>query len=109
MFESLKHHIPKRIGEEKETSFAVLIPLIKKEDGYHVLFEVRAKHLNKQPGEVCFPGGKVEPGESTYEAAVRGDYGRIVCRKRDHSGLWGFGLSSDSVSDTHRTVPCGTP
>ena len=70
MFESLKHHIPKRIGEEKETSFAVLIPLIKKEDGYHVLFEVRAKHLNKQPGEVCFPGGKVEPGESTYEAAV---------------------------------------
>ncbi len=71
MFESLKHHIPKRIGEEKEMSFAVLIPLIKKGDGYHVLFEVRAKHLNKQPGEVCFPGGKVEPGESTYEAAVR--------------------------------------
>ena len=71
MFESLRHHIPKRIGKEKETSFAVLIPLIKKEDGYHVLFEVRARHLNKQPGEVCFPGGKVEPGETTYEAAVR--------------------------------------
>ena len=30
MFESLRHHIPKRIGKEKETSFAVLIPLIKK-------------------------------------------------------------------------------
>lgn len=81
MFESLKHHIPKRIGEEKEMSFAVLIPLIKKGDEYHVLFEVRAKHLNKQPGEVCFPGGKVEPGESTYEAAVRETMEELFVKK----------------------------
>lgn len=67
MFESLRHHIPKRIGKEKETSFAVLIPLIKKEDGYHVLFEVRARHLNKQPGEVCFPDEKWSREKPTYE------------------------------------------
>ena len=32
--------------------------------------EVRSK-LVKQPGEVCFPGGRAEPGETVIEAAVR--------------------------------------
>ena len=50
---------------------AVLIPLIKKNDEWHLLFEVRALDLDAQPGEVCFPGGRIEPGETPVEAAVR--------------------------------------
>ena len=52
---------------------AVLLPLIEKEGGLHVLFEVRAENLKIQPGEICFPGGRVEPGErrDPREAAVR--------------------------------------
>lgn len=50
---------------------AVLLPLIEKEDGLHILFEVRSAHLKHQPGEVCFPGGAVESGESPEEAAIR--------------------------------------
>lgn len=50
---------------------AVLIPLLPTDAGYDVLFEVRALHLGRQPGEVCFPGGHRNVGESGQAAAVR--------------------------------------
>ena len=50
---------------------AVLIPLLAGDNGIEVLFEVRALHLVRQPGEVCFPGGHIEPGEDPLQAAVR--------------------------------------
>ena len=49
----------------------ILIPLIYEEDEWKLLYEVRASGLRTQPGEVCFPGGRIEPGESTYEAIIR--------------------------------------
>ncbi|MBR0411634.1 MAG: NAD(+) diphosphatase [Eubacterium sp.] len=58
------------IPERKGTA-AVVIPLIRKDDGYHILYEQRAAGLAHQPGEICFPGGIVEVGESPREAAVR--------------------------------------
>lgn len=51
--------------------FAVLVPLIEKDGEFRILFEVRSPKLKSQPGEVCFPGGAVEDGESRREAAVR--------------------------------------
>lgn len=48
-------------------SAAVLLPLVMKEDGPHILFEVRAKNLKRQPGEICFPGGKHECKDESYE------------------------------------------
>ncbi|TEB10293.1 NUDIX hydrolase [Pelotomaculum propionicicum] len=42
---------------------AVLLPLINRNNKCHVLFEVRASHLRRQPGEICFPGGGVEGDE----------------------------------------------
>lgn len=71
MFECLNTRIPKRIEEEKEKVSAVLIPLIKKKSGYHILFEVRSNKLNHQPGEICFPGGKRELGETSMQTAIR--------------------------------------
>ena len=50
---------------------AVLVPLIPGEDGPELLFEVRASGLRNQPGEVCFPGGRMEPGERPEETALR--------------------------------------
>ncbi len=50
--------------------FAILILLTEKEDGLHFVFEKRAGGI-RQPGDVCFPGGKVEPGESYAECALR--------------------------------------
>ena len=51
--------------------YAVLVPLIEKEDGLHVLYEVRARDLDRQPGEICFPGGAMEDEESPLETALR--------------------------------------
>lgn len=53
------------------TNFAVIIPLIKVDNELHVIFELRAKDMRTQPGEVSFPGGKLEEGESFQEAAIR--------------------------------------
>jgi peroxisomal coenzyme A diphosphatase NUDT7 len=43
------------------SKYAVLLPLIEKDDGLHILFEVRAYNMRRQPGEICFPGGRVDP------------------------------------------------
>lgn len=49
---------------------AVFIPLVCHEDRLHFLFEVRADDIS-QPGEVCFPGGRIEAGETPLECALR--------------------------------------
>lgn len=51
-------------------SYAVLCPLLMGEDGLHLLFEVRAAGL-RQGGEVCFPGGRMEAGETPEDCALR--------------------------------------
>lgn len=59
---------PGLTGARKE--YAVLCPLIDEAAGPRLLFEVRAAQL-RQGGEVCFPGGKREPGESFTACALR--------------------------------------
>ena len=52
-------------------AYAVLVPLVEKEGELCLLYEVRASTLRRQPGEVCFPGGLMEPGETAEECALR--------------------------------------
>lgn len=52
-------------------SYAVLVPLVEREGAWYLLYEVRAMSMRRQPGEVCFPGGATEPGESPEECALR--------------------------------------
>lgn len=47
-----------------------MIPWVELDDGDALLLEVRSQ-IVRQPGEVCFPGGRAEPGESVIDAAVR--------------------------------------
>ena len=51
--------------------FAILAPMVVKEGKTHFLFELRSAHIDRQPGEVCFPGGEMEPGETFSQCAVR--------------------------------------
>ncbi len=57
--------------EDFFNEFAVLLPVVEKEGELHVLYELRARHMEVQPGEICFPGGKKEPGETPKECALR--------------------------------------
>ena len=61
-------HEPGLLGASR--SYAVLCPLLEGADGLRLLFEVRAPQL-RQGGEVCFPGGKMETGESALDCALR--------------------------------------
>ena len=51
--------------------YAVLVPLVERQDGLYLLYEVRSRTMRRQPGEVCFPGGRVEPGELPEACALR--------------------------------------
>ena len=71
MFEALKDRVAQAIDEDIYKQYSVMVPLIRKEDGIYVLFEQRASRLKRQPGEICFPGGGRDPGETPLENAVR--------------------------------------
>lgn len=60
------------IGENEDyKKYAIAIPLVIINDKLNVLFQVRAKNLNNQPGEISFPGGKIEKSENSLMAAIR--------------------------------------
>lgn len=50
---------------------AVLIPLIERDAGLSVLLTRRADTLNRHAGQVAFPGGRLEAGETPWAAALR--------------------------------------
>jgi 8-oxo-dGTP pyrophosphatase MutT (NUDIX family) len=52
------------------TPAAVLVPLVDREGGITVLHTERNAHLNDHAGQVSFPGGRIEPGDATPEAAA---------------------------------------
>jgi len=62
-------HTPRLIGEWRY--YSVLLPLVEKDGELHVLYEIRAAMLDVQPGEASFPGGGIEDGETSAEAALR--------------------------------------
>lgn len=73
---------PGRLDQKRERHSSVLVPLVKKNGEYHVLFEIRADKLKHQPGEVCFPGGAVEKGETKREAAIRETMEELLVERR---------------------------
>lgn len=67
----LKDYRPKITDSDTCREFAVLIPIVLHENRQCVCFQVRSGSLQKQPNEICFPGGKIEAKESPLQAAVR--------------------------------------
>lgn len=63
---------PLFIGEDTAMRSAVLIPLVKIKEEWHVLFEVRSLTMRRQPGDISFPGGRIDPTDaSPIDAAIR--------------------------------------
>ncbi|BBE31999.1 coenzyme A pyrophosphatase [Tepiditoga spiralis] len=63
--------------------YSILIPLIKKNNEYFLLYELRSSTLKNQPSEISFPGGKVEENESYKECAIRETYEEIGVKKEN--------------------------
>lgn len=68
--EKIQTHKPEVLGSRDFAKFAILLPLIEKDGEVHVLFEKRAETLRKQPGEVCFPGGRIDPQDKSPKSAA---------------------------------------
>src|SRR3989304_711857 len=50
---------------------AVLVLLYPHRDGWHLPLTLRPSHLPDHAGQVSLPGGAIQPGERSWEAAVR--------------------------------------
>lgn len=72
-FREIKAKIQNRIpgSTRNQHYYSVLLPLICIEGKMHLVYEVRSKNLSRQPGQISFPGGRVERGEGFSQAAVR--------------------------------------
>ncbi len=46
---------------------AVIIPLIQRPEGWFVLFTQRSWQLRHHPGQICFPGGRKDSGDSSLQ------------------------------------------
>ena len=64
--------------EREPVAASVLVPLVERDDGLHVLLTRRTDHLTDHAGQVGFPGGRAEPDDidavdtALREAARRG-------------------------------------
>lgn len=65
------------------TSSAVLVALFEEAGEARVVLTRRAGHLRRNPAEVAFPGGRLEPGELPVAAALREAAEEVALDPRD--------------------------
>lgn len=71
----LSERKPFVLGSENFSTYSILLPLVLINNEIHLVFEVRALSLRRQPGEVCFPGGKYDETDKDHmETAMRETY-----------------------------------
>ena len=62
--------IPVRLRAEAGRPSAVLVGLMPREGGWHVIMTERAHHLAHHAGQISFPGGKVDAGDDNLVATA---------------------------------------
>ena len=63
-----------RFADPDPRPAAVLIPVVERPDsegGPTAILTKRLDDMRKHPGQVAFPGGRIDPGEDAVEAALR--------------------------------------
>ncbi len=88
---------------------AVLIPLYRENDAWHLIFIKRTEHdQDDHSGQIAFPGGRVEDGDKTVvDTALRETKEEIGLHPRDVNIL-GFSDDIFTVTDYHVTPIAGT-
>ncbi len=83
------------------TCAAVLMPLAWKEDEWHLLFTRRTDRVENHKGQVSFPGGACEAGETAEQTALREAEEEIGLRP---AGVRILGRLNEVVTITHYRV-----
>jgi 8-oxo-dGTP pyrophosphatase MutT (NUDIX family) len=86
------------------TPAAVLVPLINREDGLAVLFTERSRDLPDHPGQISFPGGRVEPEDADAGSAALREAEEEVGLKRERVTLLGRLEPYETVTG-YRVIP----
>lgn len=94
---------PGFLAETKRRA-AVLVPLIARQSGLHMILTTRSEHLPSHAGQVSFPGGKIDKGDATpLDAALREAHEEIGLH-RDLARPAGY-LDLYETSTGYRIVP----
>lgn len=96
--DELRRHLPEPLKPA-----AVMVPLVDRPEGMTVLLTQRASHLKAHPGQISFPGGRVEQLDAgPWEAALRETreeiglapgYASLAGYLADHLVLTGFRIT----------------
>ncbi len=78
--------LPGREGEP--TPAAVLVPLVNRPQGLQVLLTQRSADLPDHPGQISFPGGRVEPEDASLAAAALREAAEEVGLPARRSRCW---------------------
>lgn len=82
--EILRNHHKRKITRGNLSPSAVLVPLFWRDGECHVLLAERSHEVSFHKGQVCFPGGKHEPGDSSLlQTALRETEEEIGLRAED--------------------------
>ncbi len=97
--------LPGREGEPRPA--AVLVPLVNRPDGLHVLLTQRSADLPDHPGQISFPGGRVEPADLSLAAAALRETAEEVGLASDRIAILGQLAHYETVTGYHVTPIVG--
>jgi len=82
---------------------AVLVPLVQRATGLNVILTRRADTLSRHSGQIAFPGGRCDPGETPWTTALR--------EAQEEIGLDPAFVAVSGLGDPYETVTgfCVTP
>lgn len=69
-FHQLRDYQPRTLDMGEMRPAAVLVPVFRRKTN-QIMYTVRSKNLKKHPGQISFPGGAIDMGESPDAAALR--------------------------------------
>lgn len=104
--QKIENNQPHVLGHKHFQTYSVLLPLITtNQSDIHIIFEKRAYQLRRQPGEICFPGGRIEKNNENSETAAIREASEELQISTDEIKIIGpldfFVSSSDSIIYPH--------
>jgi len=83
IIEKLRRLAPYCVSDARFEPAAVLMPIFKKEDKWHILLTLRSADLPTHKGQISFPGGRLDEGEDTQTAALRETHEELGIKPQD--------------------------